>query len=76
VTEPTHTPKHALIEDKVKASTAATFAASLIYALANAYSTTRGVLDPLPQWAQFPLLVALPVVATFCAGYMTPSNRI
>jgi hypothetical protein len=75
MTEP-HTPKHARIEDKVKASTAATFAASLGYALANAYGTTRGVLDPLPQWAQFPLLVVLPVVATFCAGYLTPSNRV
>lgn len=65
-----------VIENKVKASTAMTLLASLGYALANAYGTTEGVLDPLPQAVQFPILVVLPVLATFLAGWATPSNRV
>lgn len=69
-------PDLSAVDNKVKASTSVTLLASLGFALANAYSSTAGVLDPLPQAVQFPLLVLLPVLATFLAGYATPSQRV
>lgn len=65
-----------VVDTKVKASALTTLAASLGFALANGYATTDGVLDPLPKWAQFPILLILPPLATFLAGYRTPSNRV
>jgi hypothetical protein len=58
------------IESKVIASSGATLLASL------GYATTDGVLAPLPQWAQFPILLILPPLATFFAGYRKTSNRV
>jgi hypothetical protein len=63
------------VESKVVAASGTTLVASLLFALANGYATTDGVLAPLPMWAQFPILLILPPLATFAAGWAKTSNR-
>ena len=57
------------VETKVQASTAATFAVSLLAVLLNAVVGNSQLLNPLPAWLQ-PIVIALvPAAITFLSGW-------
>lgn len=60
------------VETKVKTSTWATLAASVLLANVNAVQDQPGILDPLPPWVQFMIIATIPPVATFLSGYAAP----
>jgi len=62
------------IEVKVAASTGASFAASLVLALANAVVADSQIIEGLHPVLQFIILAVLPPVITFLSGYATPSR--
>lgn len=61
----------AAIETKVTAATATTFVVGLVVATLNAIQADTSLLNPLPAWAQAPLLALVPAALTFLAGYQT-----
>lgn len=67
---------HDLIESKVKASTVATVLASVAVAVLNGVAADSTLLGPLPAPVQAVILLLIPPLATFLAGYTTRSNRI
>lgn len=60
------------VETKVKASTAATFAVSLLAMLLNAVVGNSQLLHPLPAWLQGLVIAVAPPLATFVAGWAAP----
>lgn len=60
------------VEAKVKASTAATFAVSLLAMLLNAVVGNSQLLHPLPAWLQGLVIAVAPPLATFVAGWAAP----
>lgn len=58
------------IELKVIASTAATFAVSLILAILNAVQDNHALLGSVPSALQFVILVAIPSAVTFLGGFL------
>jgi hypothetical protein len=69
-------PAGSLVERKVTAATFATLAFSMLTALLIAIQNDPTILLGLPPWLQFVLIAVLPPIATFVAGYGTPSNRV
>lgn len=68
----THASSSGTIEQKVKASTAASYLVSLVViALANGIQDHEGslLLGSLPDWLESLLLPLLPAIATFLAGW-------
>ncbi|MFI1826748.1 holin [Streptomyces sp. NPDC020412] len=57
------------VERKVKAASAASFAAGIAVAVLNAIVADNSLLGPLPAWLQAPLLALIPTVLTWLAGY-------
>ncbi len=64
-----------VVEAKVTVASLVTLAASVVFALLNAVQESPGVLAGVPSWLQFVLIVAIPPVSAFAAGYAKPSNR-
>lgn len=58
-----------LIETKVKASTAATFGASVAIAVLNQAVADDSLMGSVPSWAQTGLLVVVPSLVTFLSGW-------
>jgi hypothetical protein len=58
-----------LIESKVKASTAATFGASVAIAVLNQAVADDSLMGSVPSWAQTGLLVVVPSLVTFLSGW-------
>lgn len=65
-----------VVESKVKASTLAALLASIAVAVLNGVQDTPGLLAPLPPIAQTVILLLVPPLLAFAAGYATPSNRV
>ena len=64
------------VETKVKTTTWATLAASVLLANINAVQDQPGILDPLPAWLQFLIIATIPPVATFLSGYAAPHTAL
>jgi hypothetical protein len=60
---------NAPVEAKVKASTAATFGASLVLAVLNEVVADHSLLGPLPYWLQAVLIAGAPPAVTYLAGW-------
>ncbi len=58
-----------LIEAKVKASTAATFGASVAIAALNQTAGDDALMGSLPPWAQTLVLLVVPSLVTFLSGW-------
>jgi hypothetical protein len=58
------------IELKVIASTAATFAVSIVLAVLNAVENNHDLLGSTPSVLQTILIIIVPTIATFLSGYM------
>lgn len=65
-----------LIEAKVASSTLVTLAASIGIAVLNGVLGDSTLLGGLPPVVQALILVLIPPLVTFLAGYATPSNRV
>jgi hypothetical protein len=63
------TTKRWAIEAKVVASTAASAAAGIVLAVLNDVQADHSLLGSTPAWAQALILVAVPPLAAFLAGY-------
>lgn len=64
------------VDAKVWASSAAAAVLSGLVAVANAVQDTPGLLAPLPKAWQAAILLLVPLVSVFAAGYVKASNRI
>ncbi len=60
------------IEAKVLASAGAAAVIGVVIAVLNAVQNDPSLLGSLPTWLQSVILVAIPTVLTFLAGYSTP----
>lgn len=65
-----------VVENKVKASTLVTLLASIGVAVLNGVQDQPSLLAPLPPLAQTAILLLVPPLLAFLAGYVTPSNRV
>ena len=65
-----------IVEAKVWAATLATTAASVAVAVLNAVQDNPALLGVFPVWAQSLILVIVPPLLTFLAGYAKRSNRV
>lgn len=59
-----------MIELKVIAASAATFAVSVIVAVLNAVQAHHELLGPTPGTLQFVILAVIPTAVTFLGGYL------
>lgn len=64
----------AAIEAKVKASTAASFVASLLIMVLNVVVANNQLLHPLPAWLQAFIIAVAPTLVTFLAGFKAPHS--
>lgn len=62
----------ARVETKVKAATAASFAASLVLMVLNAVVADSSLLKPLPAWLQAVVIALAPTLATFISAWQAP----
>ena len=60
---------NAPVEAKVKASTGAAFAVSLVLAVLNEAVADHSLLGPLPYWVQAIIIAGAPPAITFLAGW-------
>lgn len=64
------------VETKVIAATVVTLALSVTAAMLNAVQANPDLLGDLPTWAQTVLILLVPPLLTFIAGYHAPhTNR-
>lgn len=63
------------VSPKVTASTAVTLLASLALAILNGVAADSSILGGLPSQLQFILLLVIPPLATFAAGWATRDPR-
>jgi hypothetical protein len=68
-------PPPAAVEAKVIASTAASLVIAAVVAVLNAVQTDHTLLGGLPVLVQTVLLVLVPPLLTFAAGYQAPHTR-
>jgi len=59
----------AVIEQKVKVSTAATFGVSAVIAVLNQTAGDDALMGSLPAWAQTLALLVVPPAVTFLSGW-------
>lgn len=65
-----------VVEAKVIASTLVAVVAGVVVAILNGVLANNSLLGGLPPVAQAVILLAVPPVLNFAAGYATPSNRV
>lgn len=66
----------ATIHPKVAAATAGAFLPSLALAIITWAQDNPQILGGLPQWLQGLLILIIPTLATFVAGYVKPGGRV
>jgi hypothetical protein len=69
---PRPTPPHPPIEAKVSAAAAGSLLAAAAVAVLNAVQDNGRLLGGLPTWVQTALLVLVPPLLTWLAGYQAP----
>lgn len=68
-------PTHGPVEAKVTAATAGSLAVAIAVAVLNGLADGPGLLGSLPMWAQTMILLLVPPLHTWLAGYSAPHTE-